>query len=164
MSTLVIVLVVVAIIIAIALFIEKGYNERHSDISFIAPLISAKIDKDRLGLEGDVYIYNSRETTRGNVLRNVSEEEQLNYVDKPILEHSSSRITKPFATAIAEKSSFASEPITYLYETMTNMVSISNAVKSIRSGADAQYRILAPSSAKMIAFIDGGNIYLRVRK
>ena len=164
MSRLVIVLVVVAIIVVIALFIEKGYNKRHSDISFVAPLISAKIDKDRLGVDGDVYIYNSRETTRGNVLKNLSEEEQLNYVDKPILEHSSSRITKPFSTAIAEKSSFASEPITYLYETATNMASITNALKSIRSGSEAKYRILVPSRVKMIAFIDGGNIYLRMRK
>lgn len=164
MSALVYILLIIGVVVAIALFIEKGYNERHADISFIAPLVSARIDKQRLGINKDIFVYNTRETTRSSVLNELSADEQLDYIDRPIQEHTSSRLTKPFATAIAEKSSFATEPISYLYETATSVAALRNTVQVMRNGSEAQYRMLVPSSVKLTAFIDSGNVYIRMRR
>ena len=153
-------LFIVFVLIIIGLFIEKRVLKKRSTLVFSPPNISVKIPGEKLGIEGDVYIYNSDETTRAKVLEGKTDEEITEYIDKPILEHSSTRISKPFSNAVSSKSMLFTEPVSFIYETATEIASITSSMFSSRN-SPAQYHMLIPSKANVNAFTDEGNIYIR---
>ena len=133
---------------------------KHATISFVAPSVSARIPKEKLGTDMDAFIYNSRETTKSEVLKELSETERLEYIDKPILEHSSTRLTKPFKNAIDERAMFKTEPISYIYESITSIASVKSLIASAKPENLCIYRLLIPSKCKCSSFIDDGNVFI----
>lgn len=149
------ILLMIFLIIIVGLFIEKYVHESRADVIIAPPSIVAKVCDD-------IWVYNSLETTRAKILRDMTEEERVRYIDKPIIEHASTRIARPITHAMAVKEHLTTEPATFAYDTATD---VANIAREFMSGSGklngTVYRIIHPVDRRVTCFIDDGTIFIR---
>lgn len=148
-------------IIIIALFIELSYNKKHAKMVFLLPDKYIIIKGAELGLDDDVLIYNADEMKRSEVYKHIQRKKRHLYYEKPIEEHLSRKMSKPFDSAVNDtKENYVENmPVSFIYKTAVNVVDFTRDLTTGKNES-TPYRMLLSRDSKINAFIDRGNIYV----
>ena len=155
-------ILIVFIVIIIGLFVEFKINKKKSKMSFLVPDTILVIKGKDIGIDLPVVIYNSRNTNLEQALSKIPKSKRNLYHEQQILPHLSKKITEPFSNSYEElkNDTAGNTPVSFVYKTALGIVDIAHDL-AVPQKDEAIYRMLVPKDAKLFAFQDGNNIYLK---